>query len=655
MLRSRAFAGGATARPSALWSTAFVLAGLAAACSAAPEGEHTGRTAAAITYSALPPTNVTAFGAADLENAYNVPTFLAANTTVAIIMGGGDDPNAEEDLAVYRAAYGLPTCTASTGCFLKLTSAGGTALPVASNNSGAGELMSTALDMASAGCPSCKLLVVELTGGDPSELLTAVNTAKAHGASAMVSLASWTAIWDTLPADDGALAQEGVTVFASPGQIFLPAQTGTGTTTLPLEYPAESPNVISVGQTNLTLPRAVEASVSEFAASTGVSICSSKPKPSWQTDTGCGGRTVNDVSALNGPVWTFNTFQANDVWQLSAGGWMVQGQSAQDNHEDAIGGVIASSLVAAIFAQTGNGSAGPSYPYAHPGYFNDVSSGNVVQNGSTCAGYMCNAGVGYDGPTGLGTPDGMDMALINRLWLDADEATVDLENPYLGDQGTGTIVVEPGQVALPWYGVETNTTWASYGGLAVSFSGLPAGVSITNLGGTGSATEPGANYQIVAGSNATIGQQSTLTIAATSNGQTHYLQYEVLVQTCVPTATLASCTADECGRNIPDGCGGAVACPVIPRTCAQLGAQCGEVTNCAEEINCGSCTGTNQCTGNTCCPPGEVGGEGVCCPAGDSVSVGHCCPAGKAWLGNECVTPIHLPPPPIPRCGKLAC
>ena len=49
-------------------------------------------------------------------------------------------------------------------------------------------------------------------------------------------------------------------------------------------------------------------------------------------------------------------------------------------------------------------SIGPSYPYAHTSSLFDVVSGS---NG-TCLlqpSYFCNATTGYDGPTGLGTPN----------------------------------------------------------------------------------------------------------------------------------------------------------------------------------------------------------------------------------------------------------
>jgi hypothetical protein len=397
-------------------STSWVaLSALATACSSAPtDAESVRQTSEAISYSPLPPSNVAAFGAADLENAYNIPTYLQPNTTIALIVAEGDDPNAEEDLAVYRAAYGLPDCTSANGCFGKVTSTGATTGLPAASPTGAGEITATALDMASAGCPNCKLLVVELTQGAPSELLTAVDTAKRLGASAMVSLATYNPVFDAIPADDSALSQPGITVFAFHNAILSPGSSpSTDPSTysvIPFSYPAESPNVISVGLTNLTLPATFDPYVTESATAWGIAGCGSAPKPAWQSDSLCSGRTTNDVAATGGPVWTFNTFHATSPWQLPNSGWIEEGQSLWDNNGDvAIGGVIASSLVAAIFAQTGNGGAGPSYPYAHTSYFNDVGTGSIVANNS-CSGALCNTGPGYDAPTGRAAPRGKSGA-----------------------------------------------------------------------------------------------------------------------------------------------------------------------------------------------------------------------------------------------------
>ena len=56
-------------------------------------------------------------------------------------------------------------------------------------------------------------------------------------------------------------------------------------------------------------------------------------------------------------------------------------------------------------AKTGATSDFPAaYPYAHAASLHDVTSGT---NGACGGLYLCTALAGYDGPTGLGTPNGV--------------------------------------------------------------------------------------------------------------------------------------------------------------------------------------------------------------------------------------------------------
>ncbi len=59
---------------------------------------------------------------ADLRIVYALPSQNAGGTVA--IVDAYDDPAAESDLAVYRAAYGLPLCTSTNGCFTKVNQHG---------------------------------------------------------------------------------------------------------------------------------------------------------------------------------------------------------------------------------------------------------------------------------------------------------------------------------------------------------------------------------------------------------------------------------------------------------------------------------------------------------------------------------------------------
>src|SRR5213078_1332394 len=87
----------------------------------------------------------------------------------------------------YRAAYGLPACTTANGCFRKIDQNGGTNYPVA--NTGWAEEISLDLDMVSAVCPNCHILVVEASSNSLTNLLLAENRAATLGATVISN--SW--------------------------------------------------------------------------------------------------------------------------------------------------------------------------------------------------------------------------------------------------------------------------------------------------------------------------------------------------------------------------------------------------------------------------------------------------------------------------------
>ena len=117
---------------------------------------------------------------ADLRSAYKIPASGGSGQTVAVIEEGGY-ATAESDLAKYRSRYGLPPCPKSTGCFKQVNGKGEEAnYPSSEGTEGEAGLD---LDMASAACPECKLMIVEV---EPtltlSELGAGVSEAAALGA-----------------------------------------------------------------------------------------------------------------------------------------------------------------------------------------------------------------------------------------------------------------------------------------------------------------------------------------------------------------------------------------------------------------------------------------------------------------------------------------
>ncbi|MGW2487799.1 S53 family peptidase [Streptomyces sp. NPDC001606] len=318
------------------------------------------------------------YGPASLQAAYNLPSATGGTGQTVAIVDAYDDPNAEADLATYRAQYGLSACTTANGCFKKVDQTGGTKYP--RGNSGWAEEISLDLDMVSAACPNCKILLVEASTASMTNLGTGVNTAVKLGAKFVSNSYGGNESSSDATYDSTYFNHPGVAITVSSGD------NGYGT-----EYPAASQYVTAVGGTSLKTASNARGWTDTVWSGAGSGCSSYDAKPSWQKDSGCAKRTVADVSAVADPntgVAVYDTYSQGT-------GWMV------------FGGTSASApLIAATYALAGAPSGGSypaSFPYAHASALNDVTSGS---NGSCGGSYLCTGTAGYDGPTGLGTPNG---------------------------------------------------------------------------------------------------------------------------------------------------------------------------------------------------------------------------------------------------------
>jgi subtilase family serine protease len=236
------------------------------------------------------------YGPADLQSAYALPSATAGSGQTVAIVDAFDDPTAESDLAQYRSFYGLPACTTANGCFRKVNQNGGTTPPP--SDVGWAEEISLDVDMVSAICPNCHILLVEATSNSLANLAAAVNRAATLGAQAISN--SYGGSETGTAGIEASYNHPGHALTASSGD------SGFG-----VEFPASSPHVTAVGGT--TLNRSTNArGWTESAWSGAGSGCSRVyAKPSWQHDTGCARRTVADVSAVANPstgVAVFDTF-----------------------------------------------------------------------------------------------------------------------------------------------------------------------------------------------------------------------------------------------------------------------------------------------------------------------------------------------------------
>jgi Subtilase family len=388
---------------------------------------------------------------ADLEQAYALPASSGGGQVVAVV-DAYDDPRAESDLAAYRAAFGLPACTTASGCLRIVDLSGG----VSAVPSGWDIETSLDLDMVSAGCPLCSIVLVQARSDGIADIYPAIQAAAGSGATE-VSMSFGAAEDASETSHDPLFDRSGVAFVAASGDC------GYGVT-----YPAASPDVTAVGGTTL-LPAATPRGWSETAwvgapadqdlcgegspSSGAGSGCSQyEAKPSWQHDTGCPRRTVADVAA------DADLDPGVAVYDSLSGGWMpVGGTSA------------AAPLVAGAWALSGGlGSSPPGARafYDNAAQLSDVQADSYSTVPCTPA-YLCNGVPGYDGPTGLGTLLGgiVTPAAVTAPAVSGSTAVAVSWAPGPGVQAASyTLWAQDG--SGPW------NRWLDTGGTGATFHGF---------------------------------------------------------------------------------------------------------------------------------------------------------------------------------------
>ena len=320
---------------------------------------------------------VAGYGPSDLRDAYKITHKGKATTIIAVVDALGY-PNAESDLATYRSNFGLPACTTANGCFKKYNENGEQGSYPA-QDIGWSQESALDLDMASAMCPKCQVWLVEANTASLPDLAASVDTAASLGAHVISNSYGIGEGFSWLY--EASYNHAGVAITASTGD--------QGYSAGP-QFPATSPHVIAVGGTNLTRDGS-ERGWTESAWTGGGSGCSvTYTKPSWQHDANCSFRMEADVSAVADPATAVALYGPNSSGVST---WLQAGGTS-----------VAAPLVGGIYAVNGK----PVKHYAKTLYgatasVFDVTSGN---NGTCSGSYLCTALPGYDGPTGVGTPNG---------------------------------------------------------------------------------------------------------------------------------------------------------------------------------------------------------------------------------------------------------
>jgi hypothetical protein len=378
--------------------------------------------------------------------------------TIAVV-DAYNDPRAEADLKVYSQEFGLPECTAANGCFRQVNQYGqSTGLPFPS---GTTELLSreasckakilasreaceeleeaqgwmveisTDIEVAHAVCENCSIVLVEAEQSQYADLNTAEQTAYQLGATEISN--SWGG--SEPPSENPIFNHEGVVITASAGDAGYLNWGEKGQTSYfdGADYPASSPNVVAVGGTELHLSTGAWESETVWNenpgpdgknhGATGGGCSAQFPAQPWQqavpdwSQVGCGSnRAVADISADADPYTGVAVYDSTPDGKSLPAGWHTIGGTS-----------VASPIIASMFALVG-GANGVPYPaktlYSHLGssLLHDVTlggSGKCKGLYTSCSGssispldcgeglLICNASAGYDGPTGVGTPNGL--------------------------------------------------------------------------------------------------------------------------------------------------------------------------------------------------------------------------------------------------------
>jgi hypothetical protein len=339
-----------------------------------------------------------------LHDAYTLPTETADSSqqTVAVV-DAFDDPTAEADLAVYDKQFALPECTSANGCFRKIDEEG-KAKPLPHKEGGWGTEISIDVQMAHAICQSCHVLLVEANSESFKDLGTAVNAAVAAGATEISnSYGGPERENNSAKLSERYFDHPGLVVTASSGDCGYLGEAclfGGGAA----EFPAASPDVVAVGGTSLHKQGKLWRSSAWSEGGSGCSVVFAAP--AWQSSlagfsaTGCGsGRSVADLSAIGDPRTGVDMYDSTPDGEGDPTGWGVWGGTS-----------VSSPIVAAEFGLAG-GAQGVQYPaatlYSHLGDAGDLYDVVSGSNGTCGGASACQAGPGYDGPTGVGSPIGL--------------------------------------------------------------------------------------------------------------------------------------------------------------------------------------------------------------------------------------------------------
>lgn len=324
----------------------------------------------------------------NLRSAYSLSGRAPGNPIVAIV-DAYDDPTIKNDLDVYSKQFGLPVLPnckneiskSPVPCFSKISQRGTSTLPKPNG----GWAMEIALDVETvhAICENCSILLVEATSPNMDNLMASVDAAVKAGAIA---------VSNSYGGPEFSGEKNFDSHFNHPGIAFTVSSGDSG---YGVQYPAASPFVTAVGGTSLYLGADGNYKNEDAWSGAGSGCSKYEDKPAWQKDVKCAGRTVADVSAVADPATGVAIYTTTSTKNQK--GWFTVGGTS-----------LSAPLIAAVYALSGNipkNQQANILPYSLGSKLNlhDIVSGS---NGQCSPSYLCAGKTKYDGPTGLGSPNG---------------------------------------------------------------------------------------------------------------------------------------------------------------------------------------------------------------------------------------------------------
>ncbi len=367
--------------------------------------------------SSVPASDIQGYTPAQIRKAYGFDQFSFNGSSVAAdgsgqticIVDPFNDPNVKSDLDVFDAQFDLPAPPSLT----VVNHTGGSVLP-RTDGSWAGEI-STDVEWAHAIAPGAAILVVEAQTDNTDDLMAAVDYAR-HVKDVSVISISWGGgeFSGQLPYDSEFVTPAGHT------GVTVVAAAGDNGAIQGAQWPASSPNVVSVGGSVLTIADNSGTYGSETSwTDTSGGYSKFEGEPFWQAVVQrTGSRSVPDVSLnadtiIGQALYDTVPFQGISGWQTTNGTsvatpeWAALVAIADQGRVLAGQGTLDGTGQVLPLLYSLYGAPGTSAYSAYASNFNDIT---VAQNPNATRGLPS---AGYDATTGLGTPKG--VAILNAL------------------------------------------------------------------------------------------------------------------------------------------------------------------------------------------------------------------------------------------------